>query len=331
MKGDRNKALERDHHITVMVMRDLLSEPQQYRLSKSSIMKTLFSGVFLVSFLASVFVVLVPLKLSISNHRYVRLVKKQRELVKIESQYICSTEKLEVLSSRIERLEGKVTDYCERTEALISGMEKDLERWLPKGAVGGGEGEEDDMRYPPLSSSQIAKINMLESRLALLDRRLDSHVWTMDRLEQSWRERNDIFSAMPSFWPVPGGHVTSGFGMRIHPISRRIQMHEGLDISARPGTPIYATAPGIVVYAGWKGDYGRAVKIDHGYGITTFYAHCKSLSVRVGQKVEKGQKIATVGTSGLATGPHLHLEVRVKNMPVDPSQYLSVFSPGAEK
>ena len=118
-------------------------------------------------------------------------------------------------------------------------------------------------------------------------------------------------------WPVVG-KINSPFGWRRHPVTRRRDFHTGIDIKAPRGRTIQAARGGRVEYSGWMGGYGRVVVIDHGDGHSTLYAHCSSLAVRKGNKVTQGQAIATVGTTGRTTGPHLHFEVRRGNNPVNP-------------
>ncbi|MCW5936632.1 MAG: peptidoglycan DD-metalloendopeptidase family protein [Fimbriimonadaceae bacterium] len=117
--------------------------------------------------------------------------------------------------------------------------------------------------------------------------------------------------------PVSGRH-TSGFGYRIHPITHTRRLHTGVDIAAPTGTPIYAAGSGVVISAGWRNGYGNAVVIDHGGGRSTLYGHCSRLFVQEGQKVSAGHHIAAVGSTGFSTGPHLHFEVRINGVPVDP-------------
>jgi murein DD-endopeptidase MepM/ murein hydrolase activator NlpD len=122
-------------------------------------------------------------------------------------------------------------------------------------------------------------------------------------------------SASGFIWPV-NGFVVSGFGMRWG------RMHEGIDIAASSGTPIWAAAAGTVIHAGWLGGYGNLVVVDHGNGLATAYAHASAILVSVGQHVGQGETIALVGTTGNSTGPHLHFEVRVNGVAVDPLLYL---------
>jgi murein DD-endopeptidase MepM/ murein hydrolase activator NlpD len=114
----------------------------------------------------------------------------------------------------------------------------------------------------------------------------------------------------------------SSYGMRIHPITKVRTMHEGMDFSARTGTPIYATGDGRVTFAGRDNSgYGMYVIIDHGYGYKTLYAHLYKTLVKKGQRVRRSDIIALVGNTGKSTGPHLHYEVRLNGKPVDPRNY----------
>lgn len=119
--------------------------------------------------------------------------------------------------------------------------------------------------------------------------------------------------------PVAGARMSSGFGMRFHPVLRYSRMHQGVDFAAATGTPILASAPGTVVFSGWGGGYGNVVVLDHGKGMRTRYAHMHRISVRNGQRVEQGQSIGQVGSTGLSTGPHLHYEVWQNGKPVNPN------------
>jgi murein DD-endopeptidase MepM/ murein hydrolase activator NlpD len=125
-----------------------------------------------------------------------------------------------------------------------------------------------------------------------------------------------------TFKPPVAGPVSSGFGIRVHPILGDVRMHTGVDYAVGTGFPIKAAGPGIVVWAGPRGGYGNAVIIDHRNGLATLYAHQSRVNVTVGDKVAPGQVVGFVGQTGMSTGPHLHFEVREFGAPVDPLLYL---------
>lgn len=122
-------------------------------------------------------------------------------------------------------------------------------------------------------------------------------------------------------WPT-GGPITSDYGYRIHPVLGYGRMHTGIDIGSGYGQNIKAADAGTVIYSGWCGGYGNTIIIDHGRGVSTLYAHCSRLFVGKGENVNQGDAVASVGSTGMSTGPHLHFEVRVNGVPVNPWGYL---------
>jgi murein DD-endopeptidase MepM/ murein hydrolase activator NlpD len=133
-------------------------------------------------------------------------------------------------------------------------------------------------------------------------------------------ERSTI--SVPSRMPLSGARMSSGYGMRDHPVLRQRRQHSGVDLAAPSGTPVYATADGIVGRADWYSSYGLYVSIDHGAELETRYAHLSRLSVSAGERVRKGEVIGFVGSTGRSTGPHLHYEVRVDGVAVNPIPYM---------
>lgn len=128
--------------------------------------------------------------------------------------------------------------------------------------------------------------------------------------------------AVPSIMPLDGGQMTSGYGMRNHPILRQRRRHNGVDIAAPTGTPVYATADGIISRADWFSSYGLYISIDHGADVETRYAHLSRLAVAAGDRVEIGDVIGYVGSTGRSTGPHLHYEIRIGGVAVNPIPYM---------
>ncbi len=135
---------------------------------------------------------------------------------------------------------------------------------------------------------------------------------------------SDKVERIPSIWPLKGtrGKITSRYGYRRDPFNYRLRHHDGVDVSAPTGTPVVATAKGVVAYAGRDGDYGNIVRVDHGNGIQTWYAHLSSISVKRGDKISRQDLVGKVGSTGRATGAHLHFEVHVNGRPVDGEKYL---------
>ena len=160
-----------------------------------------------------------------------------------------------------------------------------------------------------------------EPRVDAMLRRVRFEQQSLADIAAAVKEQESRLKNMPSIWPVQGW-VASGYGYRRDPFTGSRVMHPGLDIVAPTGTPVEATAAGRVVYAGWKSEWGRCVEIDHGGGIKTFYAHCRTLKVSSGENVFRGDVIATVGSSGRSTGTHLHYGVLKGGNWVNPDNYV---------
>ena len=126
----------------------------------------------------------------------------------------------------------------------------------------------------------------------------------------------------PSGLPLKANWISSGFGMRFHPFGGGAKFHGGLDFAAPTGTAVHATAPGVISFAGWNGNYGLCVVIDHGGGTSTLFGHLSAVTSVPGTPVGMGDLIGRVGSTGRSTGPHLHYEVRLGGRPVDPRSYL---------
>jgi murein DD-endopeptidase MepM/ murein hydrolase activator NlpD len=141
------------------------------------------------------------------------------------------------------------------------------------------------------------------------------------QLWDSLSERQSLLSATPSIKPTRGW-FTSRFGYRVDPFTNRAEMHAGLDMAAPPGTPVYSPADGVISYVGYEAGYGKLVSIDHGYGVITRYGHNSRVFVEQGQRVRRWDVISAVGTTGRSTGAHLHYEVRIHGIPVDPMNYI---------
>ncbi|MBK0398001.1 peptidoglycan DD-metalloendopeptidase family protein [Limibaculum sp. M0105] len=231
----------------------------------------------------------------------------------------------ETLNDRVAELESEVSSYEDRQERLLaqlegatqfglSGLEKmfrranvDLDRIL-------GELSRD---YSG-SGGPFLPLDEANAPDGEADRRVAS---LMHDLEQVNLMR---FAAerLPFAMPVKGGRYTSNFGPRRDPLRRRMSMHAGIDIAGPRGTPVHATADGVVTYAGRQRGYGIVVKIRHAFGFETVYAHLDRARVTLGQRVERGDLIADMGNTGRSTGTHLHYEVRIDAEPVNPMKFI---------
>jgi len=160
-----------------------------------------------------------------------------------------------------------------------------------------------------------------EPRVDAMLRRVRFEQQSLAEIEAAVTQQESRLQNVPSIWPVQGW-VGSGYGYRRDPFTGSRVQHPGLDIVAPTGTPVEATAAGRVVYAGWKSGWGRCVEIDHGGGIKTFYAHCRTLKVNSGENVFRGDVIATVGSSGRSTGTHLHYGVLKGGNWANPDNYV---------
>ncbi|MDH3637331.1 MAG: M23 family metallopeptidase [Gammaproteobacteria bacterium] len=177
-------------------------------------------------------------------------------------------------------------------------------------------GPETLMSLDDQVESDLARI------LQALEGELEEKREELQILEAMLSDRKFREKRFPDGWPVNGGWVSSTYGYRNDPFSGRRAFHGGVDIAGRAGAPIESVASGVVTHAGMKPGYGITVEVNHGGGYTTRYAHTVAKLVEVGDRVEKGQVIALMGSSGRSTGPHLHFEVLKNDRTVNPRKYL---------
>ncbi len=149
----------------------------------------------------------------------------------------------------------------------------------------------------------------------------DLRTSAMEELVIQLEDKHTRLTSMPSIWPTRGW-LTSRFGPRISPFTGRRQHHAGIDIAAASGADIVAAASGRVVFVGRKGPLGNSVVVDHGFGVRTIYGHAKELFVKAGDELDRGAKVASVGSSGRSTGPHVHYVVEVDGKAKNPLDYI---------
>lgn len=240
----------------------------------------------------------------------------------------------EVKDKQIEILEKKVNEQSAKLDAYFEYLAylSSIDTEIRKLATIQGTPvninkiiEDKKKEYTYTIESLAAKVDENDKKIKAFDEKSKNVELTLLVLRESTKEYNYILEHTPNIWPVVGP-IMSYYGWRTHPISKKPDFHKGIDIDAVEGTQIAAAAAGVVTKAGWNGGYGLEVEIFHRDGISTAYAHCSKILVNVGDVVKKGQVIALVGMTGIATDPHLHYEVRINGVPIDPTSYL----PGLE-
>jgi murein DD-endopeptidase MepM/ murein hydrolase activator NlpD len=228
--------------------------------------------------------------------------------------------KLEAVGERVAGLAGlKAEDVRVRagTPAPTPAADRRSELGAP------AEGAPSGLGGPYVPAPEHArKFDELDALIRRVDSQADAHGDVLLLAESRLLERRLSGLMVPSSAPVDAPS-TSGFGFRVDPFSGRAALHTGLDFPADPGTPILAAAGGVVLTDDTHPAYGRMLEIDHGRGLITRYAHASKLHVKAGDIVRRGQKIAEVGNTGRSTGPHLHFEVLVDNVPQDPAKFLA--------
>lgn len=212
----------------------------------------------------------------------------------------------------LETLDSEVEDLRER-----AGLPENTSSTRPQAAdePQGGLGRAAD-------ASDL--FDLAKSRMPQIDGELKARV--RPALESTLAEEAAQAAALPNAEPIEGGlEVTSEFGLRRNPFGGfSYEMHSGIDFRGPVGTPIYATADGVVVKAEHSGGYGKHVVIDHGYSYETLYAHMSDIEVQAGDRVQRGDRIGKLGSTGRSSGPHLHYEVHRNGQPVNPRYYLDV-------
>ena len=246
---------------------------------------------------------------------------KERSLKRELSQYRRQTR---LLNDRVERAEKVLENIEERDDVLYRTIFScapvgDAER---HSGIGGVEryAEFDQMKNGAQLKATVKRVDDLTKRLYVESK-------SLDELYGMARNKTERMASMPAIMPVEKNKckVVSGFGYRYHPILHYRRLHSGIDMTAPAGTPVYATGDGVVRVAGRGAEglsgYGIVAVVDHGFGFQTLYAHMQSVKVRVGQKVKRGEQVGTVGSTGMASGTHLHYEVIQNGKKVDPVYY----------
>jgi len=190
--------------------------------------------------------------------------------------------------------------------------------------VGGSVPEDLDAELP-LKEKHNSLMRDMHEQIELLSRASVNQHQEFESLLKSLEDQQNLLASTPAISPISrdvSSWVTSNFGYRTSPFTQRREFHKGYDISSRKGTPIMATADGVITFVGKKGLLGNTVVIDHGHGLVTRYGHCDGFLKKRGDKVKRWEPVALMGNTGRSTGPHVHYEVHLNGIPVNPEKYI---------
>lgn len=223
------------------------------------------------------------------------------------------SEKTEEINKLLEKENSANIDISEFMDKY-----KDVVDKYVSGRIDSGLASRSGNRTANSFAKDITELKEILTALSEVNKLKDENIIDLTETENKLKKYLD---SLPDLWPI-NGKVSSKFGYRLDPFTFRRSFHKGIDIAASYGNGIRASAAGKVILAGYYNEYGQAVIIDHGNGITTVYGHASKVLVKKGQIVKKGDVIAKVGSSGRSTGSHLHFEIRINNEPIDPYKYL---------
>jgi murein DD-endopeptidase MepM/ murein hydrolase activator NlpD len=300
--------LDKDY-FSILVFGQKTSKTRHFRIHK----KTFRIGLYLAAFglLSTIFFLC----------DYIQVKKKSFEVSQLRQETETQKSQIHFFSSKIEDMEkqlSKLKDFDKRIR-IIANLEKGQETTPYMGM--GGPSPSDVREKLRAEKNEKGLVQQMRTDIDRLKSEATSQEESLSELEKLLQTKREMLALTPSIWPVHGW-VTSGFGFRTNPFTGLTQMHEGLDISNRVGTIVIAPADGIVSDTGKDHSHGNVLVISHGFGTTSRYNHLNKIFVRAGQKVKRGDKIAEIGMTGKTTGPHLHYEVRVNGIPVNPVRYI---------
>jgi murein DD-endopeptidase MepM/ murein hydrolase activator NlpD len=252
---------------------------------------------------------------------YVQVKKKAFQLARLRHETEAQKSQIHFFSAKIEDLEkqlSKLKDFDKKIR-IIANLERGQETTSLMGM--GGPSPSDIRDKLKKEKDDQGLIQQMRADVDRIQSEAISQEVSLSEIEKQLQSKKEMLIHTPSIWPTTGW-VTSGFGFRTNPFTGLTQMHEGLDISNRMGTLIVAPADGIISDSGNDLVHGKIVVISHGFGMTSRYSHLSKVLVKTGQRVKRGDKIAEIGMTGKTTGPHLHYEVRLNGIPINPMRYI---------
>ena len=300
---------------TIVVFPGALSSPKKICLPKKlAKIGFIFTGVLFVSFLgSSVYFV----------QQYIQLQGNETELAKLRKESKIRKIQVEKFSHQVKNFETEMArlERFEKKLRVITALENSPKSVEKNWGVGGPYGLTTSSFNTSMGRGAASIVERLSNGLDHLDKQAKIQSISFQELDNFFKNQKSLLSSTPSIWPTRGW-LTSKFGFRKSPFTGLREKHQGWDIAARSGSPVRATADGEVVVEGREYGYGNMIEINHGYGVMTRYGHNSKHLVKVGDRVKRGQVISLVGSTGRSTGPHLHYEVLLNDVPVTPKNYI---------
>lgn len=290
-------------------------------ISKNNTKKPVSINIYLFVFFITVFVsVMGAFVYSFSIKIATERSEEKIETLKLDLDFVSYQRSLQLYIQQIGEMNARLVDLDNQTERLQGILKKQIvgKQKLPKLPK---KEKEFENQGGPFINNNLTEQDV-QIALQTLMNRMQIREDIFNETESILLKQSVIKDTLPDLYPVSVGYRSSSYGWRIDPMLGVRSFHEGLDFSAAEGDDIKATASGIVIAAGKAPDYGNYVKINHGGGIETRYAHASKLLVKKGDLVNKDQVIALVGNTGRSTGPHLHYEIRLNGRSLDPRKYL---------
>jgi len=256
------------------------------------------------------------LRLALVNNK-----ELERNIANLSDEIVSQRKQIQMFAGQINTLKSKLIDLnsFEEKIRIIANIEETNDQDSLFG-VGGSVPDDIDPQVP-LTNKHHSLIREMHEQTQQLDHASLKQRERFETLLKYFEEHRNLLASTPAIRPTQGW-TTSGFGYRISPFTGLREFHKGLDIATRKGSPIIVTADGTITYVGKKGFFGKMIVVDHGHGMVTRYAHIDKALIKIGDAVMRGDSIALVGTSGRTTGPHLHYEVHLNGMPVNPNRYI---------
>ena len=257
------------------------------------------------------------------SQRYFQLIDDEIELTELRRASKIRKIQVAKFAQQVKSFESEMTrlERFEKKLRVITALEDSPQAVAKNWGLGGSYGLSSHSLTTSLEHEARSLADKLSNNLGHLTTQAKIQTISFQELDDFFKNQKSLLLATPSIWPTRGW-VTSNFGFRKSPFTGLRERHEGWDIGGRTGSAIRSTADGLVVVAGREHGYGKMVEVDHGYGLVTRYGHNSKNLLKAGARVKRGQIIALVGNTGRSTGPHLHYEVLLNGIPVNPKNYI---------